>query len=81
MPRSLAAVSAYRRGSLSLNQVHWVRYLYSADRDDPSQVQVQREESKAKFRLDSGRLERSRGFGRTELRRLAEHVVAGKYST
>jgi len=38
---------------------------------------VEWEESKAKFWLDPVRLERSRGFGRAELRRI-ERLVADK---
>jgi len=52
-------------------------FFYSADRDEPPHVHVEREESKAKFWLDPVRLERSRGFGRTELRRV-ESLVGEK---
>ncbi len=40
-------------------------------------MHVEREESKAKFWLDPVRLDRSRGFGRTELRRI-ESLVGEK---
>ena len=45
-------------------------FFYSADRDEPLHVHVEREESEAKFWLDPVRLEWSRGFARTELRRI-----------
>jgi hypothetical protein len=38
--------------------------------DEPTHVHVERGESEAKFWLDPPRLERSRGFARTELRRI-----------
>src|SRR5271167_374819 len=43
-------------------------FFYSADRDEPPHVHVEREDFEAKFWLDPVRLERNRGFGRTELR-------------
>ena len=45
-------------------------FFYSADREEPHHVHVERGESEAKFWLDPARLETSRGFGRTELRRM-----------
>jgi hypothetical protein len=45
-------------------------FFYSADRDEPPHVHVEREESEAKLWLDPVRLERSRGFLRAELRRI-----------
>jgi hypothetical protein len=52
-------------------------FFYSADRDEPRHVHVEREACQAKFWLEPVRLERSRGFGRTELRRI-ESLVAEK---
>jgi hypothetical protein len=63
------------------DRVHWKRcrqffdrdyyrlFFYSADRDEPPHVHVEREESEAKLWLDTVRLEGSRGFARAELRR------------
>jgi uncharacterized protein DUF4160 len=50
-------------------------FFYSADRDEPSQVHVDRDEGKAKFWLEPVRLERSRGFSRVEIGRI-ERLVA-----
>jgi hypothetical protein len=50
-------------------------FFYSADRDEPAHVHVEREGSGAKFWLEPVRLERSRGFGPAELRRI-ERLVA-----
>jgi Domain of unknown function (DUF4160) len=49
--------------------------LYSADRDEPPHVHVEREEGKAKFWLEPVRLENSRGFGRPEIGRIERLVV------
>src|SRR5258707_1141114 len=50
-------------------------FFYSADRDEPPHVHVEREDSEAKFWLDPVSLERSRGLGRAELLRI-EALVA-----
>jgi hypothetical protein len=50
-------------------------FFYSADRDEPPHVHVEREEGKAKFWLEPVRLENSRGFGRSEIVRI-ERLVA-----
>ncbi|MCX6633812.1 MAG: DUF4160 domain-containing protein [Acidobacteria bacterium] len=50
-------------------------FFYSADRDEPPHVHVEREGSAGKFWLEPVRLERSRGFGRVELRRMEEVVT------
>jgi len=44
--------------------------LYSADRDEPPHVHVEREEGQAKFWLEPVRLEKSRDFGRVEIGRI-----------
>src|SRR5260221_3938 len=49
-------------------------FFYSADRDEPPHVHVEREEAEAKFWLVPVRLEMSRGFGRSELRRIESLV-------
>ena len=45
-------------------------FFYSADRDEPLHVHVERDDSAAKFWLAPLRLEWSRGFTRVELRRI-----------
>jgi hypothetical protein len=50
-------------------------FFYSADRDEPPHVHLEREDAKAKFWLDPVRLEQSRGFSRLEIGRM-ERLVA-----
>jgi hypothetical protein len=50
-------------------------FFYSADRDEPAHVHVEREDAKAKFWLEPVRLDRSSGFGRSEIARI-ERLVA-----
>jgi hypothetical protein len=50
-------------------------FFYSADRDEPPHVHVEREEEKAKFWLEPVRLESRVGFGRSEIRRIERVVV------
>lgn len=45
-------------------------FFYSADRDEPPHVHVEREEKRAKFWLDPVRLQHSGGFNRAEIARL-----------
>ena len=45
-------------------------FFYSADRDEPAHVHVERADSEAKFWLNPVSLEYSRGFARAEIRRL-----------
>ena len=45
-------------------------FFYSGDRGEPPHVHVERDASEAKFWLVPVRLERSRGFARSELRRI-----------
>jgi hypothetical protein len=45
-------------------------FFYSADREEPRHVHIDRESNRAKFWLDPVRLAESGGFGRTEMRRL-----------
>ena len=49
-------------------------FIYSADRDEPVHVHVEREDNVAKFWLSPVRLERSGGFGGAELRRIQRIV-------
>ena len=71
----------------ALSHVHWKRCPQFFDPGhtgsssfrrieyEPPHVHVEREESEAKFWIDPVRLERSRGFGRTELRRMEALIV------
>jgi Domain of unknown function (DUF4160) len=43
-------------------------FFYSADRDEPPHVHVERDDSEAKFWLDPVWLEWSRGFARREIK-------------
>lgn len=45
-------------------------FFYSADRNEPPHVHVEREANRAKFWLDPVQLARSGGFGAAELLRL-----------
>jgi hypothetical protein len=49
-------------------------FFYAGDRDEPEHVHVERDDSVAKFWLDPIRLERSGGFGRSEMRRIQQIV-------
>lgn len=49
-------------------------FFYAGDRDEPPHIHVERDEGKAKFWLDPVRLQRSSGFGSTELNRLQRLV-------
>ena len=49
-------------------------FFYSADRDEPPHVHVERDLCKAKFWLQPVRLADSVGFGRSELARIDEVV-------
>jgi hypothetical protein len=50
-------------------------FFYSGDRDEPEHVHVEREDKVAKFWLEPVRLERSGGFGRSELRTIQRIVT------
>ena len=45
-------------------------YFYSHEPNEPPHVHVERDDSEAKYWLSPVRLERSRGFPRSELRRI-----------
>ena len=49
-------------------------FFYSGDRDEPIHVHVERDDNVAKFWLDPVRLERSGGFRRPEIARIARIV-------
>lgn len=50
-------------------------FFYSADREEPRHVHVERDEREAKFWLDPVRLEGSTAFARAELSRVERLVV------
>ena len=50
-------------------------FFYSADRNEPAHVHVEREANRAKFWLGPVRLARSGGFGAAELQRLERLVI------
>ena len=51
-------------------------FFYSADRNEPPHVHVERDAQRAKFWLDPVRLARSGGFGATELQQVERLVIA-----
>ena len=53
-------------------------FFYSADHVEPPHVHVQRDDSSAKFWLDPVRLERSRGFSASEIRRIEAMIEEKK---
>ena len=50
-------------------------FFVSLDRAEPPHIHVRRENMVAKFWLDPVALERAGGFGRTELGKIATHVL------
>jgi hypothetical protein len=50
-------------------------FFYAGDRDEPEHAHVERDDRVAKFWLDPVRLERSGGFGRSELRAIQRMVT------
>ncbi len=59
-------------------------FFYSADREEPPHVHVERDDKVAKYWLQPVRLQTSRGFGAAELRRvqaLIEQNAAGLLET
>lgn len=50
-------------------------FFYSADRDEPPHVHVERDANRAKFWLDPVRLARSGGFGPAELLRVERLIL------
>lgn len=49
-------------------------FFYASDRDEPIHVHVEREDNIAKFWIDPVRLQRSGGFRRPELVRIAKII-------
>ena len=49
-------------------------FFYAGDGSEPSHIHVERDDSEAKFWLDPVRLERTRGFGRKEIKRVRDLV-------
>ncbi|MBC8265259.1 MAG: DUF4160 domain-containing protein [Anaerolineales bacterium] len=49
-------------------------FFYSGDRDEPPHIHVERERNKAKFWLDPVRLQYSRGFSQSEIKRIQRRV-------
>ena len=50
-------------------------FFYSSDWQEPRHIHVERDDSNAKFWLDTVRLERSIGFGGAELNKVQKLVV------
>jgi hypothetical protein len=51
-------------------------FFYSADRNEPVHVHVERDANRAKFWLNPVRLARSGGFGAAELQQIERFVAA-----
>ena len=51
-------------------------FFYSADRNEPPHVHVERDANRAKFWLEPVRLARSGGFGSSELQQIERLVTA-----
>ena len=49
-------------------------FFYAGDRQEPPHVHVERDDHAAKFWLDEVRLRDSRGFARTEIRRIQKLI-------
>ena len=49
-------------------------YFYAGDRDEPVHVHIERDADVAKFWLDPVRLQRSGGFGSSEINRIQKLV-------
>ena len=53
-------------------------FVYSGDREEPIHVHVERDDKVAKFWLDPVRLQRSGGFSRSEIARIARLLRANQ---
>ena len=51
-------------------------FFYAGDGGEPQHVHVERDDGEAKFWLDAVRLERSRGFRRSEINRIRALIEA-----
>jgi hypothetical protein len=49
-------------------------YFYAGDRDEPEHIHMERDNQVAKFWLDPVRLQRSGGFGSSEINRIQKLV-------
>ena len=49
-------------------------YFYAGDREEPEHVHIERDDQVAKFWLDPVRLQRSSGFGNSEINRIQNLV-------
>jgi hypothetical protein len=49
-------------------------FCYAGDREEPPHVDVERDKDEAKFWLDPTRLQRNRGFSRSEINRVQKLV-------
>ncbi len=49
-------------------------FCYAGDRDEPPHVHVERDNDEAKYWLTPIRLQKNKGFGRTELNRIQKLV-------
>ena len=49
-------------------------FFYAGDRDEPPHVHVERDNDEAKYWLTPIRLQKNKGFGRTELNRIQKLV-------
>lgn len=54
-------------------------FFYSADREEPRHIHVERDECSAKFWLEPVRLQKSLGFSRTELRQVQRLVDQNEF--
>jgi hypothetical protein len=50
-------------------------FFYASDRDEPPHIHVERDDNVAKFWLDPVRLQRSGGFSRVEINKIARIVT------
>ena len=50
-------------------------FFYASDRDEPPHIHIERDDNVAKFWLDPIRLQRSGGFARGEINRIARIVT------
>ena len=55
-------------------------FFYSGDRTEPPHVHVERDDNEAKIWLEPVRLQRSSGFGRTEINRIIRIVEENRGS-
>ena len=49
-------------------------FFYAGDKDEPLHIHVERDDKVAKFWVDPVRLQRGRGFGRTEIAKIRKII-------